>query len=159
MVKCPHMITPVLRQNDGPARQGGERASHGKSGSDGVGRQGEKGKGREIFRWHEAACQPASNQRVKLIFKQRGHGGTEGQIVAGFIRGAAERIGRELQTRSNVKNIRVDSEVSPRHIATPVRSFSERELAAPVPRVKEITTGSSPDPVNGNKGRILTHTR
>ena len=39
----------------------------------------------------------ASGEQAQLIFKQRGNGGEDGQIVASIIRGAAEEINQEFQ--------------------------------------------------------------
>ena len=46
----------------------------------------------------------ATNQPAQLIFKQRGNGGTEGQIIANLVRGVAEGIGQELQVQTRVKD-------------------------------------------------------
>ena len=45
----------------------------------------------------------AVNQPAQITFKQRGNGGTEGQIVANLVRGAAEGIGQDLQVKSRSK--------------------------------------------------------
>jgi len=38
----------------------------------------------------------ASGEQAQLVFKQRGNGGQEGQIVASIIRGAAEEMNQEF---------------------------------------------------------------
>ena len=46
----------------------------------------------------------AAGGQAELIFKQRGNGGTEGQILASIIRGAAEKINQEFQVRHQVES-------------------------------------------------------
>ncbi len=54
----------------------------------------------------------AANQPAQLIFKQRGNGGTEGQIVANLVRGAAEGISQELQVQTQVKTALANTNIS-----------------------------------------------
>jgi ABC-2 type transport system permease protein len=97
-----------------------------------------------------------ANQSAQLIFKQRGNGGTEGQIVASLVRAAAEGISQELLVQSNVKSNLADSGINPQQIEVTVQKFIAREETNPVITVKETLLGASPDPVNQFLPGILT---
>ncbi|MCL0075897.1 hypothetical protein M1O17_03395, partial [Dehalococcoidia bacterium] len=43
-----------------------------------------------------------AGEPAQVLFKQRGHGGQQGQIVAGIIRGVAEEMNQEFQVHSQV---------------------------------------------------------
>jgi ABC-2 type transport system permease protein len=98
----------------------------------------------------------ASSQPAQLVFKQRGNGGTEGQIVANLVRGAAEGIGQDLQAQNQVKSDLADSGIDSQQIEVTVQQFLAQEKAAPSVTVKETTVGSSPDPVNEFLPGIMT---
>ena len=44
-----------------------------------------------------------AGETTQLVFKQRGNGGDEGQIVTSIIGGVVEQIGQEIQVREQIK--------------------------------------------------------
>ncbi len=98
----------------------------------------------------------ADVQPARLVFKQRGNGGTEGQIVASLVRGAAEGIGQELLIQDKVKTSLADSDLDAGKIEITVEKFLAREKASPVITVNQTSVGSSPDPVKQFLPGIIT---
>jgi len=97
-----------------------------------------------------------AGQNARLIFQQRGNGGTEGQIIANLIRGEAEGIGQEIQVQSQVKTALATTGIDQSQIETTVQKFMDREESAPIVTVVENTIGDSPDPVNQFLPGIMT---
>jgi ABC-2 type transport system permease protein len=98
----------------------------------------------------------AAAQPVQLVFKQRGNGGTEGQIVASLVQGAAEGVGQAVQVQNHVKTDLTNSGISPRQIEITVQRMMAEEQAGPGVAIQESTVGSSPDPVNQYLPGIMT---
>jgi len=90
----------------------------------------------------------ASGEPAKLVFKQRGHGGSEGQIVASLIYGVAEEINQEFQVRSQVSNALAGRDIPPERIEATVEEFLDRERQNPVVGLGEQIVGSGVDPVD-----------
>jgi ABC-2 type transport system permease protein len=97
-----------------------------------------------------------AGQPVQITFKQRGNGGSEGQIVANLIRGAADRIAQEMQINSQVQASLAGSNVSPQQIQVTVQKLIALEASSPTIDVNEAEMGSSPDPVNQFLPGIMT---
>jgi ABC-2 type transport system permease protein len=97
-----------------------------------------------------------SGEPAQLIFKQRGNGGDDGQIVASLVRGVAEEIGQELQVFNQVSRALAGSNIPQESIEITVPKFLDRERAHPIVGVREETLGSSPDPVNQYLPGIVT---
>jgi ABC-2 type transport system permease protein len=98
----------------------------------------------------------SSNQPAQLIFKQRGNGGTEGQIITNIIQGTAEGISQNLQVQSQVKSDLANSGIAPQKIEITVQNFIAQETSAPTVTVVETDIGSNPDPVNQFLPGIMT---
>jgi ABC-type multidrug transport system permease subunit len=98
----------------------------------------------------------AAGEPTQLVFKQRGNGGQEGQIVASIARGVAEEIGQELQVYSQVSKSLEGRNIPQESIEITVQKFLDREREYPIVEVKEQTIGSSPDPVNQFLPGIVT---
>ena len=98
----------------------------------------------------------AAGEPAQLVFKQRGNGGQEGQIVASIVRGVAEEIGQELQVYSQVSESLEGRNIPQESIEITVQKFLDREREYPIVEVKEQTVGSSPDPVNQFLPGIVT---
>jgi len=98
----------------------------------------------------------ASGELAELVFKQRGNGGQEGQIVASLVRGVAEGINQELQVYSQVSNTLAGRNIPQESIEITVQKFMDREREYPIVGVREETVGSSPDPVNQFLPGIVT---
>jgi ABC-2 type transport system permease protein len=100
--------------------------------------------------------QLAADQPVQLSFKQRGNGGTEGQIVASLVRGAAEDISQELQVQNQTAKDLAGSGISPQQIGVTVQQLIDREKTSPSVTVSESDLGSTPDPVGQFLPGIMT---
>jgi ABC-2 type transport system permease protein len=98
----------------------------------------------------------AANQPTQLVFKQRGNGGTEGQIVSSIVRGAAEGIGQNLQLQNQVKSDLSNTNITPQQIQVTVQDLITQEQSSPAVAVTENTLGSNPDPVNQFLPGIMT---
>jgi ABC-2 type transport system permease protein len=88
-----------------------------------------------------------AGEPAQLIFKQRGNGGDEGQIVASIVRGVAEQMNQEFQVYSQVNSALAEYDVPPERINIVTRKYLDGERTNPVIGVNEQTVGSSPDPV------------
>ncbi len=97
-----------------------------------------------------------SGEPTQLIFKQRGNGGQEGQIVASLIRGVAEEMNQEFQVYGQVKNTLAGQDIPTDRIQMTVQRFLDREQEYPIVGVREETVGTSPDPVNQFLPGIVT---
>ncbi len=89
----------------------------------------------------------ASGEQAQLVFRQRGNGGQEGQIVASIIRGVAEEMNQEFQVYNQVSNALAGRDIPQDHIAIATQRFLDLEREHPIVGVSEETVGSSPDPV------------
>ncbi len=98
----------------------------------------------------------ASGEPAQLIFKQRGNGGDEGQIVASLVRGVAEEMNQELQVHSQVGSTLVGRDIPQQSIEITTQKFLDREREHPIVGVGEETVGSSPDPVNQFLPGVIT---
>jgi ABC-2 type transport system permease protein len=97
-----------------------------------------------------------SGEQAQLVFKLRGNGGQEGQIVASIIRGAAEEINQDLQVYRQVSSTLAGRNISQKSLEITVQKFLDREREHPIVGVREETVGSSPDPVNQFLPGIVT---
>ena len=97
-----------------------------------------------------------ANQSALIIFKQRGNGGTEGQIVANLVRGVAESIAEDLMIKNQVAAAVANTRTNPQQIEVTVQQFQDEEKIVPVLTVSETTVGSAPDPVNQFLPGIMT---
>ena len=98
----------------------------------------------------------ASGEQAQLVFKQRGNGGDEGQIVASIVRGVAQEMAQGFQVRSQVGEALAGSGIGQGDIEITVQKFLEREREHPIIGVEEETVGGSPDPVNEFLPGIVT---
>jgi len=97
----------------------------------------------EDFSQNLAAGEPA-----QLLFKQRGNGGDEGQIVASLVRGVAEQINLQFQVYNEVNLALAEYDVPQENINITVEQYLDQERQSPTVAVHEETIGSNPDPVN-----------
>ncbi|MCR4392950.1 MAG: ABC transporter permease, partial [Dehalococcoidales bacterium] len=98
----------------------------------------------------------AEGKPTSLIFKQRGNGGTDGQIVAGLVRAAAESISSELQAIEQVAGSVANAGIPRQQIAITVQNFLKKEKDNPVLTLSETLTGDRPEPVNQFLPGIIT---
>ena len=71
-----------------------------------------------------------------LLFKQRGHGGETGQIVASIIQAVSQEIGGDIQVRRLVTGALNGSDVPPERIESAIDAVSDRSLLNPPVRVQ-----------------------
>jgi ABC-2 type transport system permease protein len=90
----------------------------------------------------------ASGEKARLVFKQRGNSGQEGQIIASIIRGVTGEINKEFQVRSQVRDIVGDKGIPDDRIEIAVREVLDEERQQPAVGVSEEIVGGSPDFVN-----------
>lgn len=98
----------------------------------------------------------ASGQPAELIFKQRGNGGQEGQIVASLIRGEVQELSQEFQVQEQVKNALAGQNIPPDRIELTVQKYLDRQSEHPIVEVKEEAVGTEPDPVREFLPGIIT---
>jgi ABC-2 type transport system permease protein len=84
----------------------------------------------------------SSSQPTQIIFRQRGNGGQEGQIVASIVRGEADKISQEIQVEKQVQRALLGKGISHDHIQTTVQSLIEQERESPVVVVRETIAGT-----------------
>ncbi len=98
----------------------------------------------------------SSGQSTQIIFKQRGNGSTEGQIVASLVRGAAEKINQDLQLRQQVAADLAGTGIKTQQIETAIQTVTAQETADPAISIREDTLGQKPDPVSQFLPGIMT---
>jgi ABC-2 type transport system permease protein len=89
-----------------------------------------------------------AGEPTQLIFRQRGNGGQEGQIVANMVRAVAEEIHLNFRVRERVENALEGRDIAGDRMEETVNKFMDREKAGPIVEIHEEGVGSSPDPVN-----------
>ncbi|MCK4273800.1 MAG: ABC transporter permease [Dehalococcoidales bacterium] len=87
----------------------------------------------------------ASGNKAELVFKQRGNGGQEGQILASIARSVAEEMNQEFQVRDQVKSNLEGTGIPEDRIDVTVQQFLEEERGQPAVGVVEEVVGGSPD--------------
>jgi len=98
----------------------------------------------------------AMGEPAQLLFRQRGNGGDEGQIVASIVRGVAEEMNQEFQVYSQVSSALEGQGIPQERINIVTQQFLDQEQENPIVGVSEETVGSSPDPVNQFLPGIVT---
>lgn len=92
----------------------------------------------------------ASGQSVQLLFKQRGNGGQEGQIVASIIRGTVQHIATEFQVNRGVTTALAGT--SPDIIGDAINMtvnaiLEKQQQEHPIIEIKEEIIGIRTDPI------------
>jgi ABC-2 type transport system permease protein len=98
----------------------------------------------------------ANGQKATVVFKQRGNGGQEGQILASVIRGIAGEMSQALQIKSQVRGNLEGTGVSAERSDTVVAQYLEEEQQQPALSVTEEVVGGSVDLVNQYLPGIVT---
>ncbi len=98
----------------------------------------------------------ASGQKAEAVFKQRGNGGQEGQILASIIRGVAENINTAFRVNSQVKSNLQGTDVPEERIDITVQELLAEEQQNPALGVKEEVVGGVGDLVNQYLPGIVT---
>ncbi len=89
----------------------------------------------------------AAGEPTQLLFKQRGNGGDEGQIVANIVRGVTEQMNQQFQVYNQVNRALAGIAIPPEHINITVQRYLDEERANPTVVVNEQTVGTTVDPV------------
>lgn len=98
----------------------------------------------------------ASGEQARLLFKQRGNGGDEGQVVASMVREVADELAQEFAVRDQVAAAMAGAGISQQQIDVTVEAYLESERREPSVRVGEETIGGSADPVETFLPTIVT---
>ena len=80
---------------------------------------------------------------TQITFRQRGNGGTEGQIVAGMVRNEADALSQELQIERQVLVALADKGIAGGQVQTTVHGLLERQRQSPTVQVVESTIGGA----------------
>ncbi|OGO30350.1 MAG: hypothetical protein A2Z29_09835 [Chloroflexi bacterium RBG_16_56_11] len=97
-----------------------------------------------------------SGGKSQLVFKQRGNGGQEGQILASIVRGVAEDMNQEFQVRADVAQNVEGKGVPEERIGVAVEKYLEEERQQPFVGVAEELVGGSADVINQYLPGIVT---
>lgn len=88
------------------------------------------------------SAQISSGWPTQLIFRQRGNGGQEGQIVASLIRGEADELSLEIQAEKQVQRALAGKGISHDSIQTTVQRLLEQEGESPIVAVNDVIIGN-----------------
>lgn len=87
-----------------------------------------------------------NGQPAELVFRQRGNGGQEGQILASIVRGIGDQVSQRYRIQDDVEAILEGTGISEAQIQTIVAQAVADSAADPTVRVQEETVGdASPD--------------
>jgi ABC-2 type transport system permease protein len=98
----------------------------------------------------------ASGGKAEITIKQRGNGGTEGQILSSILSGITEGVNQEFQVRSAVAANLQGTGVSGERINVVTQEILVQQRLDPSVGVKETTVGGSTDFVNQFLPGIIT---
>ncbi len=97
-----------------------------------------------------------SGGRTELVFKQRGNGGQEGQILASMTQGVAGQINQQFEATNRVKNLLEGRGIPEDGIEVTVQDLLTRERQQPSLGIEEELIGGSPDFINQYLPGIIT---
>lgn len=98
----------------------------------------------------------ASGSNAELVFKQRGNGGQEGQILASIARSVAEDMNQEFQVRDQVRGNLEGTGIPEDRIGVTVQQYLDEERGQPAVGVVEEVVGGSPDFISQYLPGIVT---
>jgi ABC-2 type transport system permease protein len=97
-----------------------------------------------------------SGGKAELVFKQRGNGGQEGQILASMIQGVAGQINQQFEATNRVKSYLAGSGMPGNTIEVTVQDLLTQERQQPSLSIEEEVIGGSPDFINQYLPGIIT---
>ena len=97
-----------------------------------------------------------AGEPAALVFKQRGNGGQEGQIVAGIVRGVAQQVAQEVQVHRQVQTALAGENITAAQVTVTVQKFIDREQEYPTIHITETIVGARLDPAKQFLPGILT---
>ncbi len=98
----------------------------------------------------------ASSEQGQLVFKQRGNGGDEGQVVASIVRSAVDELAQEFQVHAQVSEALEGTGVGQEQINVTVEQLIKEERQELTVTVGEETLGGRTDPVEAFLPTIVT---
>lgn len=111
-----------------------------------------------VFIPSDFSARLTAGQPTQLTFKERGNGGTEGQIVANMVQGAAQEIGQQVQVVQRVESSPAlqSTGISKPQIDSTVQQLLVQEESSPSVAIIDTTIGQAPDPVSQFLPGIMT---
>jgi ABC-2 type transport system permease protein len=97
-----------------------------------------------------------SGSKAELVFKQRGNGGQEGQILSSIIRGVVGEMNQGFQVRHQVESNLQGKGIPENSIEVTVQDLLDKEHQQPAVGVTEEVVGGSPDFINLYLPGIIT---
>jgi ABC-2 type transport system permease protein len=98
----------------------------------------------------------SSGGKAELIFKQRGNGGQDGQILASIIRGVAEKMDQGFVVYNQVNSNLAGKGIPESNIQMTVTNLLDQENRQPSVGVTEENIGGSPDFISQYLPGIIT---
>ena len=98
----------------------------------------------------------ASGGKAEITIKQRGNGGTEGQILSSILNGITEGINQEFTVNKAVAENMQGTSISSDRVKVVVQDLLTQQRLSPSVGVKETTVGGSTDFVNQFLPGIIT---
>jgi ABC-2 type transport system permease protein len=98
----------------------------------------------------------AAGGKTQVTVKQRGNGGTEGQILVSIVNGITEQMNQSFAAQAAVKANLTDYQLADSRIATVVQEALGEQQTAPAVGVKETAVGGSTNFVNQYLPGIIT---
>jgi len=83
-----------------------------------------------------------------ITFRQRGNGGTEGQIVAAMVRATANAMSQEIQLQRQVQLALAERGLAGEPVTTTVQGLLQREKGSPTVAVQQTSIGGAADLVH-----------
>ena len=102
------------------------------------------------------SAQLTSQKPTQVIFRQRGNGGQEGQIVASLVQSVADEMSQEVQVERQVQRALNGKGIGKDQIQTTVQKLLDRERKSPIVGVSEETISTAADPVHQFLPGIVT---
>ena len=87
----------------------------------------------------------ADGQPAHILFKQRGNGGQEGQIVASIVSGVVQSVASDAAIQVQVQKVLAGSGIPATVISSTVEQYLSAQHSSPTVTVAEESTGQKPD--------------
>ena len=98
-----------------------------------------------------------AGEKTRLLFRQRGNAGQEGQIIASIVRGIAGDINRDFQARQQVRENLKETGIPAETIDLVVQEFLEKERTEPFIAIDDVdpSVDAEQDSENGFVNQFL----
>ncbi len=98
----------------------------------------------------------AAGEQTQITFRERGNGGTEGQIVGSLVQGAAQAIVQQAQILSELKASASLAGTPPQQTEIVVQRLYTSEVSSPSVAIIDTKIGKQDDPINQFLPGIMT---